>query len=140
MTEGWLPPYAYVPGKTERHPEEVFDGIKAGVSDGLGVGELFQTEAWCVGLRCFEEGYFWEAHELWEPVWMACAPNSGERLLVQAVIQLANAGLKSRMDRDGAKTRLLQQADVLFSEAVLRRATLPNAFDWGRLRIQIFAL
>ena len=140
MSDGWLPPYAYVPGQTERHRDEVFDGIKAGVSDGLSVGELFQTEAWSVGVRCFEEGYFWEAHELWEPVWMACAPNSGERLLVQAVIQLANAGLKSRMDRDGAKTRLLQQADVLFSEAVLRRATLPNAFDWGRLRIQIFAL
>ena len=140
MTEGWLPPYAYVPGQTERHPEDLFDEIKAGVIDGLAGREMFETEAWIGGLRCFEQGYFWEAHELWEAVWMACPPNSGERVLVQAGIQLANAGLKARMGRDAAKIRLMQQADELFAEAGLRKVVHPEMLDWVRMHRQIYAL
>ena len=48
-----------------------------------------------------------EAHEVWEPVWLACRPNSAERRLLQALIQYANAALKAEMGRDRAAARLL---------------------------------
>ena len=71
---------------------------------------------------------------------MACPPNSGERVLVQAGIQLANAGLKARMGRDAAKIRLMQQADELFAEAGLRKVVHPEMLDWVRMHRQIYAL
>lgn len=43
---------------------------------------------------------------MWEAVWLVLPPNSAERRFVQAVIQLANALLKEKMDRPQAVRRL----------------------------------
>lgn len=93
------PPHAYVPGQTPRHPEGRFDGLR----------EDLDT-AWRAGCLYLSEGYFWEAHELLEPVWMAEYEGSDARQLVQALIQVANAGLKVRMNRPRAVDRLLKLA------------------------------
>ena len=67
--------------------------------------DLFRTDAWLSwasvsGLMVI----FWEAHEVIEPVWIALSRIekrcSGK--LAQAVIQLANAELKKRMQRPTA--------------------------------------
>lgn len=68
-------------------------------------------------MKLFEEGFFWETHELLEPVWMACPPNSPQKLLVQAVIQQANARLKELMGRQKAALRLKAKAEALWREA-----------------------
>ena len=118
MTD-WRPPHAYVPGQTPRHPEDLFDALKAGVF-GTPVDDLSKSEAWKAGLRFLEEGFFWEAHEVLEAVWMACPPNSAEKLMAQAVIQTANAHLKQKMGRPQAAKRLQAEADRLARESVLR--------------------
>jgi hypothetical protein len=109
------PPYAYLPGVTPRHTDGIFDGLRD-----TAIGrpeELALSPAWRVGLEWCAAGYFWEAHELWEVVWMALPLNSPQRRMVQGMIQLANAGLKARMGRVRAVARLKAMARAHFDEA-----------------------
>ncbi len=101
-----LPPHAYVPGRTERHPEGYFDAVRDTVQPGMGPADLTRSAAFQTGLHYLEEGYYWEAHEVFEPVWMALPADSAERRVVQALIQLANAHLKQGMGRPKAALRL----------------------------------
>src|SRR6056297_553086 len=110
MQTPW-PSYPYVPGQTPRHAEDAFDSMKGVTSP------LSQSVAWHAGLRFFDAGYYWEAHEVWEAVWMGAPANSPEKCLLQGMIQLANAGLKRRMGRMRAAERLDRLADGLLSEA-----------------------
>lgn len=73
-------------------------------------------EAYLYGFELLADGCFWEAHEVWEPVWMHCLPNSRERAVVQGLIQCANAALKSAMGRPGAARRLLGLATGLLED------------------------
>jgi len=112
-----LPPYAYVPGRTPRHDEGRWDEVRATVEPGMDADELAASPAFTAGMAFFENGYFWEAHEVWEAVWMACPPNSAEHRFVQALIQLANAELKLAMERPRAALRLCAIAEAHLEEA-----------------------
>lgn len=101
-----MPPHVYIPGKTARHPDTLFDVIKQSVTPGLPPDQLHHTQAWMAGMAYLEAGYFWECHEVLEAVWMQTREQSAERDMVQAVIQLANARLKLLMDRPKAAARL----------------------------------
>lgn len=101
-----LPSHAHVPGRTPRHPEGTFDALTGTARPGMTPAALAASEAWCAGWVCLRAGYCWEAHELFEPVWMALPPNSRERAFVQGVIQLANARLKARMEWPRAVVRI----------------------------------
>jgi hypothetical protein len=114
-----LPGHAYVPGQTPRHADGAFDALRGSVRKGMAPEALAGTEAFRAGLAFLDAGYFWEAHEVLEPVWMACPPASAERHLVQGLIQLANAGLKARMGRPGAVARLCALARGHVDEAAL---------------------
>ena len=72
----------------------------------MSVAELAQCQAWLAGWELLDAGCFWEAHEVWEAVWMALPPNSAERRFVQTAIQLANGLLKQKMGRPKAALRL----------------------------------
>lgn len=100
------PPHVYVPGQTERHPEDWFDAIKGTVQAGMSASELEASAAFRAGLAYFDAGYFWECHEVLEAVWMETPDGSAEREMVQAIIQLANARLKLLMNRPKAARRL----------------------------------
>lgn len=132
-----MPPHAYVPGQTARHPVGAFDALRASVVPRMTEADLAATVAMLAGRAYREAGYFWEAHELLEPVWMACPPNSEARSLVQGLIQLANAQLKVRMGKPRAAQRLyLIALDHL--EAVTRPVVL--GCDAGALRAEVSAL
>lgn len=122
---GWRPPWAYVPGQTPRHPEGRFDRLRAGIRADLPPAAMAAAPAWRFALAFLREGYFWEAHELLEPVWMACPQGSPDRLMVQGLIQLANAGLKRRMQRPKAAARLLGLAEGCRAQALDRAAGRP---------------
>lgn len=109
-----LPRTAYLPGLTPRPPEGTYDALKA-VRD-----PLPDSPAWHAGLHFFAAGFYWEAHEVWEAVWLAAPANSAERGLVQGMIQLANAGLKRRMGRARAAQRLDALAGAILAEAQAR--------------------
>ncbi|WP_420569281.1 DUF309 domain-containing protein [Thalassovita sp.] len=100
------PDYAYVPGRTPRHPDGLFDKLRGSVNMDSRPDQLQQTPAWIAGLSYLEEGFFWEAHEVLEPVWMALPLASDEREMAQALIQLANACLKREMGRPRAVLRI----------------------------------
>ena len=101
-----LPGHAYLPGQTPRHPEGAFEWLRESARAGMSADALARSEAFRAGLVYLEKGYFWEAHEVLEPVWMALPQGSAERHLLQALIQLANARLKARMGRPRAVARL----------------------------------
>ena len=104
------PAHAYVPGRSERHPDDAFDELKATVRPGAAADELAACEAFRTGLRWLDAGYGWEAHELLEPIWMALPDDGAERRFVQALIQLANGRLKLAMERPKAARRLADLA------------------------------
>lgn len=101
-----VPPHAYVPGTTPRHPEGWFDTIKASVTEDVPVQNLHDTAAWQAGRAYFDAGYYWECHEVLEAVWMRTPEGSQERDMTQALIQLANARLKIKMQKPRAAWRL----------------------------------
>ncbi|MDG1169527.1 MAG: DUF309 domain-containing protein [Sulfitobacter sp.] len=107
-----MPPYAYVPGKTARHPEDWFDGIKASVPAGAAPCDLAETQAFRAGLAYLDAGFYWECHEVLEAVWMQTPQGSPEREMVQALIQLANAHLKVLMARPRAALRLCDMVEA----------------------------
>lgn len=116
MGEDHWPTHAYIPGKTARHPECTFDAVRETAHAGLTPTQLAQSRAFRLGLRYIEAGYFWEAHEVLEPVWMAL-PNPGrERQFVQALIQIANGFLKLKMGRPKAAARLENISKGLLAE------------------------
>lgn len=108
-----LPAHAYVPGRNERHPEDTFDEIRQTAVPGESAHSLARCDAFVAGLHYLEAGFYWEAHEVWEPVWMALPDGSIERQFVQTLIQLANGRLKWRMGRAKAALRLVGIARAL---------------------------
>ena len=114
------PPHAHIPGLNQRHPEGWFDDIRNTV-EGVSVDQLPKSSAWCHAMAYIEHEYYWEAHEVMEAVWFACAENSAEKLYVQSVIQSANAALKRKMGRESAAMRLQEDATRLRKEALLRK-------------------
>jgi hypothetical protein len=102
------PPHAHIPGQTPRHPAGTFEALCETVRPEQPSGAVFASDAWRAGLQFFDTGYYWEAHEVWEAVWMALPDGSDEKRLVQGMIQLANACLKRRMQRPRAVQRLCE--------------------------------
>ena len=107
MTRDWhLPTEAHVPGLTPRpRASPAFDAAAAAPAV-TNPARWRENAAHLYGLRLYDAGFFWEAHEVLEPVWAGAAPNSRARALVQGLIQLANACLKLRMERPRAAERL----------------------------------
>jgi uncharacterized protein len=110
------PPRAHIPGVNPRHPEGQFDAIRATARPGMTEAALADCAAFRAGLDWLLAGFHWEAHEVLEPVWMAL-PEGPARQMTQALIQLANARLKDRMDRPRAAARLRALAAAHLSAA-----------------------
>ena len=131
------PDHAYVPGQNTRHAEGVFDDIRDTAQLGMGVDTLAESDAFQTGLAYLDAGFYWEAHEVLEPVWMALPEQSSERRFVQAVIQLANGLLKIRMGRPKAAIRLAKIARGLMPEAETGRML---GLDLAQMRDRIDSL
>lgn len=111
----------HLPGRTPRPPEDAFAPLKAALGEGGAPAALAGSAAFAAALDLFARRYYWEAHELFEAVWVRLPPASAERVLLRGVIQLANAGLKARMGRAAAARRILDLADAALAEAARRR-------------------
>jgi uncharacterized protein len=121
-----FPPYSYVPGHL---PHPVSD--PAGHSYGLHAissGEVQQgpvasaslVSGWrgypdyLFGIDLFNHGFYWEAHETWEQVWIACGRSGREADFLKGLIKLAAAGVKLREGRPGGVQRHASRALELF--------------------------
>jgi len=116
-----LPAVPHIPGRTPRPDDAVFAAAKAGLSTGLPPERLAASAAFLGGLEALNRRYYWEAHELFEAVWLCLPPASAERHLLRALIQTANAGLKARMGRRPAAGRICALARSALAEAFLHR-------------------
>ncbi|SUS07969.1 conserved hypothetical protein [uncultured Defluviicoccus sp.] len=99
MPDEPFPPYAYVPGETP-HPKRDRGGHSYGAE--FEIPEPPNLEDWracrdyLYGIDLFNYGYYWEAHEAWEGLWVACGRRGLTATYLQALISLAAAGLKAR--------------------------------------------
>ena len=75
-----------------------------------------QNKTYLYGHDLMRAGYYWEAHEVWETVWLATGANSPERLLLRMLIQNTNAQLKRKMGRTAAADKLDVQIAELRSD------------------------
>jgi len=134
-----LPAVPHLPGRTPRPPEAQLAPWKAGLTPQLAPAALLASPAFAAGLEAFRARYYWEAHELWEAVWICLPPAAAERLLLRGLIQLANAGLKARMARPTAAMRILALADAALAEHARRQSRVApplNAAALAALRAQ----
>lgn len=60
------------------------------------------------GIDLFNHGYWWEAHEALEAVWVAAGRRTNTGLFVQGLIQVAVAHLKKFLGFDEVATRMSQ--------------------------------
>ena len=120
-----LPPYAHVPGRT---PHPVRD--PAGhMHDAPPERVDFAVDRWrhcrhyLYGIDLFNHGYYWEAHEAWEQVWIAAGRRGVVADFLKTLIKLAAAGVKRREGIPNGQRRharraaqLLQQVATAISE------------------------
>jgi hypothetical protein len=86
-----FPRYGFVPGETP-HPSRV-------AADAHALPEPCDDRtALAFGVDLFNHGYFWEAHEVWEGPWRRAEPDSDRWIFYKALIRLAAAALKQRVD------------------------------------------
>jgi hypothetical protein len=108
-----LPPYPFLPG-VDPHPTA--DAAGHSYQRGHSMPDWQPPEAWATclpylqGCDLFNHGYFWEAHEAWEKLWLSCDRSSVQAHYLQGLIQAANALLKRRMQRSQAVERLRRDA------------------------------
>jgi predicted metal-dependent hydrolase len=94
-----LPPYAYVPGQAP-HPTRDRDGHSFGNEPDTPAPPDPENWRSCrdylYGIDLFNHGFYWEAHEAWEGLWVACGRQGTRATYLQALINLAATGFKAR--------------------------------------------
>lgn len=115
-----LPARAHVPGSGSKPDMAPLELAKSLAPPETLAGDWQDNAAYLYGHRLLEAGFFWEAHEVWEAVWMNCRPNSTEKVLLKALIQQANARLKRKMGKQNAASRLDSMVETLRQEVCMR--------------------
>lgn len=113
-----LPPYAYVPGKSP-HPLSDPQGHMFGQQEqAAAAGDpWWQNESWLWGFDLFHHGYYWEAHEAWENLWISVGRRGPAADLIKGLIKLAAAGVKAREGKPEGVRRHARRAEQLFAQA-----------------------
>ena len=112
-----FPSYAYVPG---RGPHPVSD--PRGHSYGSALSGIAAPDPenpsgspqFLQAVDLFNYGYYWEAHEVWEALWIACGRSGSTADFLKGLIKLAAAGVKAREGRPPGVRRHAERARELF--------------------------
>jgi uncharacterized protein len=107
----------YLPGSGVEPPRAALHVARSSVPRRVDVEWLTDAPGFLLARQLFNAGYFWETHEVLEPLWEATLPNSQERHFLQGLIQLANACLKLRMQHPNAAVRLLAETGRFLTSA-----------------------
>jgi len=93
-----FPPYAHRLGRTP-HPRNDPDGHSYGAPE-PGPADRLTTTGWaaneiyCFGFDLYNHGYWWEAHEEWEGLWLLEEEDGPARQFLQGLIQVSAAMAK----------------------------------------------
>jgi len=74
----------------------------------LDLDALSDLELHRLGVSLFNEGFYFETHEVWEELWMSVA--SGQRLFYQGLIQLAASLVHAENKNWSSMNRLMDMA------------------------------
>ncbi|MER8948066.1 DUF309 domain-containing protein [Mesorhizobium sp. M0809] len=122
LPEKSFPTYAYLPGK---HPHPVRHPLGHSYRNEpvtIALAEALGSDVFRWGIDLFNHGYYWEAHEAWEPLWHAAKRSTQHRLFFKGLILLAAAGVKIREGKRVAAVRHATKAAALFRQVV----TMPS--------------
>ena len=121
-----FPPYTYVPGHwphPSRDPAGHSFGREAEAVLPLDAEAWQHNETWLEGIELFDRGYYWEAHEAWEALWVAAGRTGAVADLLNGLIKLAAAGVKIRQGLGPQAARLGALASERFDRAQLECGT-----------------
>jgi uncharacterized protein len=128
-----LPAYTHIPGITP-HPLRDPRGHSFGQIHPACPTPDWQTLPDCElfqhGRRLFNAGYYWEAHEAWEGVWIAAGRTGLVADYVKGLIKLAAAGVKLREGSTVGAQRHLARAEDLFSLTASRLENTSNCLNY----------
>jgi len=115
-----FPPYSYVPGGPWSHPKSHPDGhsyhITPGPAKAPDPARWHESAEYIWGCKLFNAGYYWEAHETWEPLWLAAGRRGSVADLLKGLIKLAAAGVKVREGvPQGVRTHAGRARDIFLS-------------------------
>lgn len=111
-----LPDYRYIPGQMPKN-EHRGDIPKIKIEN-LPPEKWRENEAYLYGLDLFNHHFFYEAHEVWEEIWIKVGKKTTQGKFLQALIQLAAAKLKILMGEPSPAKRLNLKAKELFQDAL----------------------
>src|SRR6185295_8264016 len=92
-----LPPYSYV---TARFPHPTRDPSGHSFGRVPPAPPPIEPQRWrdsrtyLFACDLFNQGYYWEAHEVWESLWVACGRRGATADFLKGLIKLAAAGVK----------------------------------------------
>ncbi|MEQ8230238.1 MAG: DUF309 domain-containing protein [Gammaproteobacteria bacterium] len=96
-------------------------------------GSWARNECFLFAVDLLNHGYWWEAHEALEALWVAAGRHTPEGYFLQGLIQLGVAMLKRHQHMQGAARRLA-------SDGLAKIAAVPNGFmgiDQADVRAQV---
>ncbi|MCA9562461.1 MAG: DUF309 domain-containing protein [Myxococcales bacterium] len=106
------PSYAFTPGGCHSGPcDEVRQPYPAGSA--LTLDSWHHNSAYTRGIAYFNAGFYWEAHEMWENVWLASKDVERAERAVRTLIKLAACGVKARQGMFGGVVKHLANARAL---------------------------
>jgi hypothetical protein len=117
-----LPGWAHVPGETTEADHDALWRAKVLVPSRFCDFVPARHPALRYGLALNDAGYFWEAQEVLQAVWAAAPQGGRERILLRALIQIANANLKLRTQKPRAAARHLGEALAEVNTMLTRKA------------------
>jgi hypothetical protein len=119
-----LPPHGYFPGGPFPHPNLDGAGHSVGRSPDApqpitdGNAAVHPRHRWAIDL--FNHGYYWEAHEAWESLWIAAGRIGPVADFLKGLIHLAAAGVKIREGVPEGVHSHARRADELFAPFAAR--------------------
>ena len=113
-----FPAYSYVPGGPWPHPNRTPGRHPSGTTAvGKDSSEAEKSVRFLRGVKLFNAGYYWEAHEVWEELWHAAGRRGPTADVLRALIKLAAAGIKVREGRENGVRTHTRRAALLFDSA-----------------------
>ena len=107
-----LPDYRYIPGQMPKD-EHRSDIPKIKIKN-LPPSEWKKNEAYLYGWDLYHHRFFYEAHEVWEAVWMKVGRKTIQGKFLKGLIQLAAAELKREMGELEVAKKLDARVKELF--------------------------
>lgn len=129
-----LPAYAYVPGGRWPHPNRSRPVVADAPASPIRPGAWANSRPYLRGVELFNAGYYWEAHEAWEGLWMAHGRRGPTAAVLQGLIKLSAAALKVREGRPRGVHSLASQAADHFAEAIAAAGEHQLGLDLSRCR------